>query len=77
MLRRLVRTGIAAAVLVAAPLTLDRPRNHGDMPSLGVNDLACSETTGCCYELGSICIVNGEARGNRRPATATCTPIPD
>jgi len=77
MLRGLVRSGIVAAVLIAVPLTLDRPEDPGNLPSLGVNDLACSETAGCCYELGSICIVSGETRANRRPATATCTPIPE
>jgi hypothetical protein len=78
MLRRVVGAVLFAGALAAAPITLDRPEEPGQLPALGMNDAACSETVNCCFELRSFCYVDGMQLINRRTSLgAPCKPDPN
>ncbi|MBE0594004.1 MAG: hypothetical protein IH616_16545 [Gemmatimonadales bacterium] len=66
-----------AGALAATPITLDRPEEPGQLPALGMNDAACSETVNCCFELRSFCWADEVELINRRSSGGSpCKPDP-
>lgn len=71
MSRGVVGGVVVAAALVLVPLGV---RAHaGSRPALALSE-ACAQAGGCCIELQSVCISNGQIMPNMRPSEGrTCT----
>jgi len=71
---RVVFSGaLVVGALILLPLTI-RGDGH-DRPELAVSE-ACAQTGQCCYQLQSICLVDGQARLNMRSADGQPCPRP-
>ena len=63
MLRGILTGSVVLGALVLAPLKIRaRP---GERPQLAVSQ-ACAETGNCCFELQSLCILDGRVLVNMR-----------